>query len=522
MPKIPFFPEEEIPTSAKIIRNVASGVLRSLLVAPVPFLLTPLILHKIGTKGYGTWAVLVAISNLTSLADLGLLGTLSKYVSEYYAKRDFLSLNRLVGTGLALFGFMGVLVVSLLWVASPKLSVWLFRGSANGPAELLELFHCLLILVGLNILTFPFSSVTSGLQRLDLTNLLTSVSVMCGAVFGASLLILGRGVRGLLYGSIFSAGLTLVLYVWISRRLLPQVEFNPLRADSKEARKIFRFSLQIYVTQGAVAIHNQIEKLFLALFVGVVAAGWYDIASDLAMKIRNVPGLLLSPILPAASELDARGDQKKLEELYYRAHKYLAFVGLPLIFYVVVVSRRFVELWIGPKLSVVAIPFEILLLVNFFNLITGPGFMIFAGQGFLRPGVYSALVGVGLNVPLSFVLIYFYGFGGAVVGTCISLVSASAYFLYLFHRHTQNSIVRLFRAAYFKPMVCSAFLLVLIFVISPAERLSWFGLFLHGCVFAIFYTTLLLFTKFFDRYDWLKAESVLPIARIARRFVPVA
>ncbi len=519
---MPFFFEEERPVSTKIVRNVAFGVLRILLVAPVPFLLTPLILHKVGTRGYGTWAVLVAINNLTSLADLGLLGTLSKYVSEYYAKRDFLTLNRLVGTGLALFGLLGVLVVSLLWVASPKLSVWLFRGSTNEPAELLGLFHCLLILVGLNILTFPFSSVTSGLQRLDLTNLLASVNVICGAVFGASLLILGRGVRGLLYGSMFSAGITLVLYVWISRRLLPQVGFNPLHADPKEARKIFRFSLQIYVTQGAVAIHNQIEKLFLALFSGVVAAGWYDIASDIAVKIRNVPGLLLSPILPAASELDARGDQKKLEELYYRAHKYLAFIGIPLVFYVVAVSRRFVELWIGPNLSVVAIPFGILLLVNLFNLTTGPGFMILAGQGFLRPGVCSALVGIGLNVPLSFALIYFYGFGGAVLGTCISLVTASAFFLYLFHRHTQNSIARLLREAYFKPVVSSAFLLILMFVISPAAGLSWFGLFLHGCVFAIFYTMLLLFTKFFDRYDWLKAESVLPIARIARRFVPVA
>jgi len=514
--------EEKRSISGKIIRNVASGVLRVLLVAPVPFLLTPLIIHKVGTRGYGTWAVLVTISNLTSLADFGLLGTLSKYVSEYYAKRDFPNLDRLVGTGLAVFGLLGLLVVTLLWAASPKLSLWLFRGSTNEPAELVRFFHYLLILVGLNILMFPFSSVTSGLQRLDLTNLLTSVNVICGAVFGASLLILGRGVRGLLYGSILSAGITLMLYVWFSRRLLPQVEFNPLHADSKEARKVFRFSLQIYVTQGAVAIHNQIEKLLLALFVGVEAAGWYDIASDLAVKIRNVPGLLLSPILPAASELDARGDQKKLEELYYRAHKYLAFVGVPLVFYIVVVSHRFVELWIGPNLGVVAIPFGVLLLVNLFNLTTGPGFLIFAGQGFLRPGVYSALVGIGLNVPLSFALIYFYGFRGAVLGTCISLVTASGFFLYLFYRHTRNSISRLIRECYFKPMACAAFLLSSIFAISPAKHLSWFGLFLHGCIFAIFYTTLLLFAKFFDRYDWLKAESVLPIARIARRFVPVA
>lgn len=38
------------PLSAKIIRNVISSGVRSFLVAPVPFLLTPIILYKIGQR----------------------------------------------------------------------------------------------------------------------------------------------------------------------------------------------------------------------------------------------------------------------------------------------------------------------------------------------------------------------------------------------------------------------------------------------------------------------------------------
>jgi O-antigen/teichoic acid export membrane protein len=519
---MPFLLEEEKPTSTKIIRNVGSGVLRLLFVAPVPFLLTPLILHKIGTRGYGTWAVILAISNLTSLADLGLLGTLSKYVAEYHAKRDFAALGRLFGTGLTVFGMIGALVVLLLWLVSPFAISSLFGASGAAPDELLALFHRLLLLVALNILTFPFSSVTSGLQRLDITNFLTSINLSCGAALGATFLLMGQGVRGLLYGSIISAALTLAIYVWFVRRLLPQVPLTGLHANLREAKKIFAFSMQIYVTQGAVAIHNQIEKLFLAKFVGVVAAGWYDIASEIAVKTRSVPGLLLGPILPAASELDARGGQRKLVELYYRTHKYLAFVGVPLVFYGVAVSKRFVELWIGPSLSVVAAPLGILLVVNFFNLMTGPGFMILAGQGYLRPGVYSALLGVGLNVPLSFALIYYYGFAGAVTGTSVSLVTASAFFLYLFHRHTQNSIGRLFREAYMKPILCAIVLSACGVLLSPVGGLSWAGLVVQGSIFCVLYAALLLFAKFFDRYDWDKAESVTPIARLARRFFSLA
>lgn len=514
--------EEKRSISIKIIHNVASGALRILFIAPVPFILTPLILHKVGPTGYGTWAVLVAISNLTSLADLGLLGTLSKYVAEYHAKRDFASLDRLLGTGLAVFGILAVLVVSLLWFVSPYIVASLFHGSAIAPVELLGLFHCLLVLVALNILMFPFSSVTSGLQRLDLTNLVSSGNVLCAGASGGGLLLLGAGLRGLLYGSIFSAALTVTLYALIVRRLLPQVALNPLNADLQEAKNIFNFSLQIYLTQGAAAIHNQIEKLYLGLFVGVVAAGWYDIASDVALKVRSAPQLLLGPILPAASELEARGQQDKLIELYYRTHKYLACVAVPLICFVVTISPRFVELWIGPNFKIVVLPLRILLLVNFFNLTTGPGYLIFAGQRILRPGVYSALVGLGLNIPMSFVLIYLRGFNGALVGTSFSLITASAFFIYLFHRQTRNSFARLFWEAYVKPVVYSIGLLILIFLIRPLGNHFWLGMFFQGLIFGVLYSALLLLSGFFDRYDWDRIESAAPIARFARRIVPVA
>ena len=513
---------EDKPLSAKMIRNVAFGGLRAMLVAPVPFLLTPLILSKVGTRGYGTWAVFVAINGMTSLADLGLLGTMSKYVAEYYARRDYPRLNRLLNTGLVVFGLLASVIAGVLWLASSKIVALLFRGSVLGAHDLLYLFHCALIMIWANILTFLSSSVTSGLQRLDLTNVMAAFNIVCAAVGGAVFLLLGWGVRGLLYASIGSAVLTLLIYTVLVRKLLPQVTVNPFLADFEEAKKIFRFSLQIYVTQAAVAIHIQIEKLFLALFVGVVPVGWYDIASDVALKMRGVPGLLLSPVLPAASELDARGEHDKVTELYYRAHKYLAFVGVPLVLFLVSVSSRFVQLWIGPGLEIVALPLCILLLVNFFNLTTGPGYMIFAGQGFLRPGMYSALLGISLNIPLSLVLIYLDGFRGAVIGTSISIVAASAFFLVLFHRHTHSSATRVLREAYLKPALVSAVLLLAEFLISPAREMSWLGLIVHGLVFAAVYAATLLSAGFFDGYDWAKIENVVPLARVARRIVPAA
>jgi O-antigen/teichoic acid export membrane protein len=508
--------------AAKMIRSVMFGGLRYVLVAPIPFIMTPLILHKIGVAGYGTWAVFLAINGLTSLADLGLVGTVSKFVAEYHARRDFPALARLLGSGMSLFLLLDFVIGITLWTASPRLADVLFRGSSVPRTELVVLLRCFLIVIATNILTQLFASVTTGLQRLDLTHMMSAANVLMSAFLGGLLLLRGGGLRGLVYGYIASGILTVAIYLIIVRRLLPQVVLHPLRFDRTEARKMFGFSLRLYVTQAAVAVHNQVEKVFLALLVGVAPVGWYDIASEVALKVRGAIGLILSPVLPAASELDALGDESRLKELYYRTHKYLALFGVPVVCYIVAVSHRFVELWLGPNLTMISLPLSVLLLVNFFNLATGPGFLIFAGSGYMWPGVQSAILGIVLNVCLSLGLIYKFGFGGAVLGTSASLILASGYFIALFHRRTGYSVSRVMRQGYLKPTFCSVVILAALFAIHPAQNLTWFGLVGAGAVFAGFYSTAILLSRFFDEYDWSKMESLIPAARYLRRVSRIA
>ena len=254
---------------SKIMRSVVFGGLRYVLVAPIPFIMTPLILHKVGVAGYGTWAIFLAINGLTSLADLGLVGTLSKFVAEYYARQDFAALAKLLNSGLALFLLLDFVIGISVWLSSPLLSSKLFRGSTVPTSELAVLLRCFLIVVATNILTQLFASITTGLQRLDLTNILSATNALLSASFAGFLLMRGWGLHGLVYGYVGSAILTLSIYLIVVRRLLPQVALNPMRFDGTEARKMFGYSLRLYFTQAAVAVHNQVEKVFLAMLIGV-------------------------------------------------------------------------------------------------------------------------------------------------------------------------------------------------------------------------------------------------------------
>jgi O-antigen/teichoic acid export membrane protein len=517
-----FIKRDQERIGAKVIRNVVFSGARLLLLAPLPLIVIPVFLKKLGASGYGTWAVFLAISGVTSLADLGLVTTLSKHVAEFYAVKDFRALNRLVNTGFVLYLTIAGVLASVLWAASPLLISGLFRGSLVPMQELQILWRCLIFLVIANILTLLFSSIVIGLQRLDLSTALTSWNLLSSA--GLSILFLrwGWSLRGVLYAYVFAAWATLSGYIYVVRVLLPELKPHPSDCHWTTAKEILGFSAKTYVTQVAVVIHNQIEKIYLARFVGLVAVGWYDISSELALKLRGIPSLILAPIMPAAAELDAQSDDGRLHGLYYRAHKYLALIGVPFVLYIVFISKRFVELWVGPALAVIAVPLSMLLMVNFVNLVTGPGLLILVAKGKLKPGLYSAFVGIALNLSLSLFLIRAYGFQGAVIGTSLSLGIASGFFLYLFQRETDRSFSKVIRSTYLKPVTCSLTVLLLLWLFTRSGPSSWLGLIIHGIGFGAAYLVLLLLLRFFDRFDLAIVERFLPVSRLARRIIPDA
>lgn len=515
-----FFRAERIPLGTQLTRNVLYNGARLLVLAPLPFVLIPIFLKKLGTTGYGTWAVFLAVSGATSLADVGLVTTLSKHVAEFYALKDFRSLSRFINTGFVLYLGLACLLAGTLWVSSPFLLRTLFRTSSVPPPELRILWHYLILLVFANTITLLFSSVVTGLQRMDLSTCIGSINLLLSASLSVLFLKWNLSLRGILYAYVIAAWFTSLAYIYVVHRLLPEIKLNPVACRWTVAKEILSFSMKTYITQVAVVIHNQTEKIYLANFVGVASVGWYDIASDLALKLRGIPSLVLAPVMPAASELHALTDRTRLDHLYCRAHKYLAFIGVPLVVYVVFISKGFVQLWVGPSLSMIAVPLSVLLIVNFINLTTGPGLLILIGGGRLRPGVYSALLGIVLNLTLSLFLIRAYGFQGAVIGTSLSTVIDSVFFLYMFRRETRGSYSNVIRIAYAKPILCSLAIVGVLWTLTHADQPSWSRLAIEGAVFGATYLVLLLLVQFFDGFDLKIVERFLPIPGMARKFIP--
>ena len=90
-----------------LIRNISYNFLSYFWFAILALIFTPYIVKNLGTDAYGILAIVSVIVGYFALLDLGFGGATLKYVSEYYAKKEYDEVGRIIGTSLVVYPAAG-------------------------------------------------------------------------------------------------------------------------------------------------------------------------------------------------------------------------------------------------------------------------------------------------------------------------------------------------------------------------------------------------------------------------------
>jgi O-antigen/teichoic acid export membrane protein len=237
-------------------------------------------------------------------------------------------------------------------------------------------------------------------------------------------------------------GLAVAAFFVLARRLLPEIRLRP-GFDSATFRLLARFSMLKFANNVATNTVMQIDKVLVGALVSLGAVGFYFVPLQLAQRLTTVVGAVAVAFLPAASALHGRADRERFVELYLRATKVVAILGLPLASLLVVFAHPILRFWIDPQfadkgtltLQVLAVGYGI----NIFSTIPA-----IASDSLGRPGVTTAfsLVSAGLNVALSLILIPRFGIVGAALAIAINSATLVPYFVWYVHRHVLGFPIR--------------------------------------------------------------------------------
>lgn len=457
----------------KIAKNTVANLAGRGAQIAIALITTPLLIKYLGIELYGVWVILSAITNYYGLFDFGLGSTYVKYVAEYKAKEDWISLRNTIATGFYFSVIIGAAILFLGRLFEGALLGLFVKGYENIPG-IRDIYLGTLALFCLAYLGQFFQSILDGYQRMELKNISLVVQRAINLLLIIAFLVAGYGLFGLVIAGLVSWLVLIVVNYVQARALFPQLSLQPRHISAGDFRILMSFGWKVQITQFAVWTLNNADKLFLGYFTTPAAVSVYDIAYKLRNFSREPVIAYINTITPAASEIFAHGNIDRIRDFYIKCSRYLVFLTFPLCAFMVVNAYGIVRAWVGSGFEEAALILQILMVGNICNLMTGCGTQI--ARGINRPELetkYTVWVTV-LTLAFGYIFTKKYGILGLSAGSSLALGAPSLAFLFIFNDHVKLALGAFFKMIIKGPLVllfavmCGDVFLSLVFHDIPA------------------------------------------------------
>ncbi|MFQ5592127.1 MAG: lipopolysaccharide biosynthesis protein [Phycisphaerae bacterium] len=453
-------------TARGLARNSAYALVAQLWRVGSRFILTPLIIAKIGLDGYGVWTLLFVICAYVTAIDVNFGVAYSKYTAEYDAKRDYDRLAQIVGSGMTLIGSIAAVALTVIWFfRAPILR------TLGVPAEMLEQAGQALLLVSICVVMRMsigcVFSIVAGLQRIDIRYKLSILAAAIEFIITIVLLIRGWKLLALAFGH-FCGQVVSTAIAWRScRRLCPDLSLSPLRTSVFGIRQIFSLGGRFQLLSAVQVLIHQCTKLLLSGLLGVSMLGISEIATKLISLGVAVGGAVVAPIMPAFSNLYSLGDRERIRGLYERASRAVALVCVPSFAFLAIFADRIILLWTNQEYPLAAWTVRWIAPVAFLGMLTGIGTAALRGKGTIRLELFYALIGLGMLVVLYPPGYLLWGYKGMIGAEVIAGILSAAWFLWALARTEFQQLLQYVRATIWRPVAVFSPLFVLSVIVAP-------------------------------------------------------
>lgn len=497
--------------ASRVGRNSVFNLVRAAVTVPLAFALTPYMLHRLGDDRFGIWALVGVLTAYAQLCDLGIGLGLVKYVAEYAARGEQERISRLVSTAFAFY----LAVAAAVGIGTYAALGWIVATALHVPpglaVEAWQVFAMAMAVFCISLIFSVYNGVLTGLQRLDYVNVSGFVNYLVLSLGIVVALELGLGLTGMVIASAAGTLLTIGINAALARRLLPTLALHPIRLFDLPALKvILGYGSIVQVSGLANLLIMQVDRLLLSHFVSLGSVAVYEAGNRLVSQVRSLIVLMVTPLTPAASQLQVEARQDTIDRLYQRSFKYVASCCIPLFMLTAAVAQPLVTVWLGPSYGATAVTIQLLSLGFAVNLLTGPGHFMLLGLDRASYTMKASVVGGVINVACCLVLIPYLGYFGVVWGMVAALLISALYFFWLLHEVIRVPLWDTYGSALFKPLAAAALPALAVRLALALLPGGWLPLLALCAAFFPTYAALLFLFQHFDAGDRRALVAVLP------------
>jgi len=421
--------------SSQLRVNMASGTVTTVMNIAVMAAGYSIYLHFLGYEKYGVWLVLATVLTFAQLGNLGMGPAVMKLVAEEYGRGDIKGIQHYVTTALVMLCISGTVALIVILALKSQI-VAMFKLSDENAKMVLWLLPYIGLLSIYVFMVQVFDAALSGLGRMDLSNYIQSTGRIVAVIVAAVLLYAGRGIESLLIASIASYLILHIAYLVCIWRIAP-IRFLQISSfDVYRCKRLLHFGGAVFGSSLISMLFNPFNKLMLSRYVGVAAVPIYEIAFQSAVQVRALLETALRPILPEISRLSGLAtivSAERIRTINRRLIKLILWYGSPFYVFLFLASGILMRFWLRENYnSTLLLPFRLILLGTFLNLLAVPAYHTLLGLGKVRSSIISAMIISGGNFVLvlgRFILTGHVSVTGIFAGLILLFATSTVYLM---------------------------------------------------------------------------------------------
>lgn len=506
--------------SRRFVRNVAWNWLSSGTALIAGVFLSPYLIRKLGSDGYGIWTLSFALVEYYWLLDLGFRSAVVKFVAHYAATDDQAGINRVVNTAL-LYGLaMAAVIMSTVMSVGGYAERWFqippaYRESFLALVGLITVSWCLGAVFSI------FSGAVEAAQQFDMTN---RVAIVITAIRVAStfvLLAMGYGLVEIGMAVVASQIIGYILNYFQFRTVFPSVRLSWRFASFPMLREMAQFGGHSFTANIATQLVNQGPPVIIGHFSQAAYVGFFSLPLRLLQYGFDFVGRIGLVTNAAAADFTARQDSERLGKLAIYPNRYSLVMFMPLAILLWTRGDQILTRWVGKEFAMHSAPILPILLVGYVLAIVGQfsSSMLLIGAGKHRRYARGLLAEAVVLILCLWVVVPRYGITGAAWVATIAMIANRGLFApWLVCREIGVPWPHYMRKIYVAPLLAAippaALSILLARTLLPAA--TWPQLATHGILITMIYAALA-WTFCLDREHRSAVQSwVLQAAERAR------
>ena len=411
------------------LKNIQSNVLLTIFQVAasglVFFLLYKYLFETLGPEKIGLWSLLIGITAVSRIGELGLTGGVVKFISEAVAHNNFCKASKIIQT---VFISLMITVLILIFISYvPIQNILIFATKEEEIVLIKQILPISFLSIFLMILIGVLSGSMDGIMLMGLKNFFLGVSHIL-FLFLVYKMVPIYGLIGVAYSQCIQYFI-LMVFMWLTlKREIKNLPIIPFQWDFQVIKDMFSYAINFQAISLVGMFWEPIIKIMMSYWGGLTSLGFYEMANKLILQTRNIIVESARIVVPVTAKNNATENDPNIHFTFVQNTMNITSFSLFYIFSLIAIFLPLISIFWHGSLNFTFIYFAFILLVGwFFSSFNAPIFLINLGTGHVRQNLYTYIIMAATSIIFGNVLGYFFMDLGVTFGVALSLIFSALY-----------------------------------------------------------------------------------------------